>query len=198
MPTLPRRETLHALARYYHQLQREHQETPPESALRRRIGDRLLAVRERFDRMLEEWVPEEELREQWRAYLEHHAAEPSGPPAIEPLVFRGVSDDVGSVVEIRGTGDDLAVVIDGALIERIIGAKDFSGRGPLLRFPLNDVEFRETFEVSEGALDALAAFVETKGSPPPWEHAEALLADGLIDVHFGLTPRGHRALAARR
>ena len=41
---------------------------------------------------------------------------------------------------------------------------------------------------------ALADFLE-RGESPPWEHASELLEDGLIDVHFALTPRGHRALA---
>ena len=43
-------------------------------------------------------------------------------------------------------------------------------------------------------LLALGEFL-ARGESPPWEYASELLADGLIDVHFALTPRGHRALA---
>jgi len=37
---------------------------------------------------------------------------------------------------------------------------------------------------------------EPAGSPR-WDYASELLTDGLIDVRFGLTPRGKRAIAAR-
>lgn len=64
---LPLHEELEALARHYHHLQVEHQNAQPESSPRRRLEDKLLRVRERFERVLQEWVPEEELREGWRA-----------------------------------------------------------------------------------------------------------------------------------
>jgi hypothetical protein len=54
---------------------------------------------------------------------------------------------------------------------------------------------RETFGADPAALKALADFYEQEGSHPPWQHAAELLRDGLIDVHFDLTPRGRRALA---
>jgi hypothetical protein len=111
---LPLREELDALAHHYHHLRNEHERARPESAVRRELEDRLLEVRERLDRVLEEWVPDEELRDEWRAYLHNRRPEPSRPPATRPLVFQGRSE---------------------------------------------------------------------------------LLADGLIDVHFDLTPRGRRAVA---
>jgi hypothetical protein len=46
---LPRREVLETLARRYHHLQNEHKRAGPESVVRRRIGERLLDVGERFD-----------------------------------------------------------------------------------------------------------------------------------------------------
>jgi hypothetical protein len=193
--TLPLHEELDALSRHYHHLQVEHQSAQPESSPRRHIEDKLLRVRERFDRVLEEWVPDEELRVAWRAYLDHHGPEPDGPPAIEPVVFRGRSEVTGSIVELRGRSDDLRVEVDGALVERVEAEKDFAGTGPV-RFRLNENDYDEIFAASEEALDALAEFLE-QGDSPPWEHASELLADGLIDVHFALTPRGHRALAAR-
>jgi hypothetical protein len=74
---LPRREELEALARHYHHIQNEHKRAPLESSMRRRIEERLLDVRQRFDRLLEEWVPEEELRRVWWEHL-HYRAPVSG------------------------------------------------------------------------------------------------------------------------
>jgi hypothetical protein len=193
---LPRREELQALVRNYHHLQNEHKRAPLGSAMRRRIEDRLLDVRQRFDRLLEEWVPEEELRRAWWEHLHYRAPEPPGPPEIRPLVFRGVSE-AGSIVEIRGKkGEELEVRIDGALSERIAGEKDFSSVTPPLSFRLNESEAQERFTASQEAVDALADFLDD-GKPPPWDYASELLSDGLIDVHFALTPRGRRALASR-
>ena len=193
---LPRREELQALVRYYHHLQNEHKRAPLESAMRRRIEDRLLDVRRRFDRVLEEWVPEEDLRHAWWEHLHNRAPEPSGPPEIRPLVFRGVSE-AGSVVEVRGKkGEELEVRVDGALSERIAGEKDFSPVTAPLTFRLNETQAHETFTASPEALAALADFLDD-GKPPPWDYASELLSDGLIDVHFALTPRGRRALASR-
>ena len=84
--------------------------------------------------------------------------------------------------------------MDGALFERIGAAKDFSVDQPVMRFVLEGKEVEETFDASEEAVRALADFLDEGGSPP-WEYAAELLADGLIDVHFDLTPRGRRALA---
>jgi hypothetical protein len=192
--TLPLREELEALSRHYHHLQVEHQNASPGSSVRRHLEDKLLRVRERFDRVLEEWLPEEELREAWRAYLDHHGPEPEGPPAIEPVVFRGRSEVTGSIVEIRGSGDELRVEVDGTLVERVAAEEDFASRKPVVTFRLNNQEFEEIFEASDEALQALAEFLD-RGESPPWEHASELLADGLIDIHVALTPRGHRALA---
>jgi hypothetical protein len=191
---LPLHEELDALARHYHHLQVEHQNAQPGSSNRRRLEEKLLRVRERLDRVLEEWVPEEQLREAWRAYLDHHGPEPDGPPAIQPVVFRGRSEVTGSIIEIRGSEDELRVEVDGGLIERVAAEKDFSATQPVVRYRLNENEYDEIFAASDEALEALAEFLG-RGDSPPWEHASELLADGLIDVHFALTPRGHRALA---
>jgi hypothetical protein len=196
LETFPRREVLETLARHYHHLHHEHKRAAPESSVRRRIEPRLLQVHERFEQLLVEWVPDEELRQAWRAYLSYDAPEPPGPAPIRPLVFRGTSDN-GSVIDVRGKqGEELAVEIDGSLAERIVADKDFAALDPSFRFRLDDTEFHETFSASGDALDALADFVAEGGSPP-WEHAAELLADGLIDTHAALTPRGRRALARR-
>jgi hypothetical protein len=165
--------------------------------MRRRIEERLLDVRQRFDRLLEEWVPEEELRRVWWEHLHYRAPVPSGPPAIRPLVFYGVTD-AGSVLEVRGKKDEeLEVRVDGALTERVVADKDLSSVTPPLSFRVDGIEAHETFTASPEALDALADFLDD-GKPPPWDHASELLSDGLIDAHFAVTPRGRRALASRQ
>jgi hypothetical protein len=190
------RELLEALARRYHHLQNEHKRAAPDSSVRRRIEPELEQVRERFESLLAEWVDDEELRNAWLEHLRNRAPEPAGPPPLRPRVFRGESD-AGSVVEVYGTlGEDLAVEIDGSLVERIDAERDLRSASPSFRLRLDDTEFRETFTASSDALDALAVFLAEGGSPP-WEHAQELLADGLIDTNVALTPRGRRALASR-
>jgi hypothetical protein len=190
------REELQALVRYYRHLQNEHHRAPVESSMRRRIEERLLDVRERVDRLLEEWVDDQELRSAWREHLHNRAPEPDGPEAIRPLVFRGVTE-AGSDVEVREqSGDELEVRIDGALIERIAAEEDFASTVTPLRVRLDGFRAEETFSASAEAIDALARFVESD-DPPPWDFASELLADGLIDVHVALTPRGRRALAGK-
>jgi hypothetical protein len=192
----PRRQELQTLVRYYRHLQNEHHRAAPESAARRRIEDKLLDVRQRLDRELEEWVPEEELRRAWREHLHNRAPEPDGPPEIRPLVFAGQSDVTGSVVEIRGKkGEELEVTVDGAPIERIDADENFAVTVPPARYRMNDNEFLEFFTASPEALQALAEFPGIEHQSPPWEYAAELLADGLIDTNFALTPRGRRALA---
>jgi hypothetical protein len=193
---LPRHEVLEALAHEYHHVQNELKREPPESTTRRRLEDRLLDVRERFDRLLAEWVQESGLGEEWEQHLHNRVPAPSGPPPIAPIVFRGRAEVSGSIVELRGKrGDEYEVVVDGSVVERIV-AQDFPSNGPY-RFRLDGTanEFDEFFDVSPEAIEALRRFTEEGGSPP-WDHAPELLSDGLIDTHAGLTPRGHRALAA--
>ena len=193
---LPLREELEALARYYHHLQNEHKRAAPESSVRRRIEDRLLDVRERFDLLVEEWIEDEDLRGAWLEHLHNRAAAPDGPEAIRPLVFRGVTE-AGSDVEVRErTDEELEVRIDGALVERVAAEEDFASTVRPLRVRLDRLRAEETFTASREALDALAEFLEGDESPP-WDFAPELLADGLVDVHFALTPRGRRALATR-
>jgi hypothetical protein len=199
---LPRREVLESVAQHYHHLQNEHKRAATESGTRRRIEERLLEVRERFDRLLAEWVPEGELKDAWSEYLHNRRPEPEGPEPIRPLVFRGVSD-AGAVVEIRGDDpDELDVEIDGSPVARVAAEKDLAEKDLATRvapavFRLDWAEFQETFGASDEAVEALADFVATDDAPPPWDHAAELLAEGLVDTHLALTPRGRRALARR-
>jgi hypothetical protein len=187
------------LAALVHRLQHLHNELEhekPEGSTRRELEHKLLEVRERFERLLEEWVPGEELREQWREYIHNRRPEPDEPAGIEPLVFQGLTD-AASVVEVRGQADEYQVWVDGSLQERIAARKDLSVDKPVLHFRWDGKEIAETFNASEDALTALARYRDAPDASPPWEYASELLADGLIDVHFDLTPRGKRALGAR-
>jgi hypothetical protein len=193
---LPLREELAVLVHHYQHLHNELEREKPEGSTRRELELKLLETRERFDRLLEEWVPDEELREQWREYIHNRRPEPDEPAGIEPLVFQGLTD-AGSVVQVHGQGDEYQVWVDGSLQERIAARKDLSVDKPVLHFRWDGKEIAETFNASEDALTALARYRYDSESTPPWEYASELLADGLIEVHFDLTPRGKRAVAAR-
>jgi hypothetical protein len=192
---LPIREELDALAHAYHHLHNEVERTAPESSARRRLEAQLLEARRLVDRLLDEWVPDERLREEWRLYLKWRGVEPAAPAPIPQLLFRGVSYAAGSVVEVRGEPDDAEVYVDGTHAARVDGRRDFAATTPGHRFRLDEIEFEETFKASAEALDALRTFVEGDASPP-WSAAQELLADGLVDRHFAITPRGRRALAS--
>jgi hypothetical protein len=189
----PRREELEALVRYYHHLQNEHKRAAPGGRVRRRIEDRMLEVQERFERLLAEWVTDDELVLAWRDHLHNRTPAPDGPLPIRPLVFRG-ENAAGAVAEVRRKGDELSVTVDGTLAERL-HVKDFPARGPSVELRVSDTDFTETFTASDEALAALGAFLADGDGLPPWDYAAELLADGLIDVHFALTQRGRRALS---
>lgn len=191
---VPVGEELEALARHYHQLQVEHQNAHPESSVRRRLEDSLLEVRHRFDRSLDEWVPDEEVRGAWRAYLDHHAPRPDEPQVIDPRVFLGRAEVSGTVIEVRRAHDVHEIWADGVLTDRVDADKDFAVTEPGLRYRWNDNDYDEIFAASDEAIAALTDFLDVSDASPPWDHASELLADGLIDVHFDLTPRGGRAL----
>jgi hypothetical protein len=144
--------------------------------------------------VLDEWVQDEELKEEWREYLHNRVPEPDGPPGIEPLAFQGRTY-AGSTVELRGSNDEFGVWVDGTLQERIGAEKDLSVGKPVLHFRWDGKELEETFTASQEALRALDVYLDSDGAAPPWEYASELLADGVIDRHFALTPRGRRAQA---
>jgi hypothetical protein len=191
---LPLREELAGLVHHYQHLHNELETKSPESSPRRELEHKLLHVRERFDCLLDEWIPDEEAREQWREYIHGRRPEPDEPQGIDPLVFQGLTD-AGSIVKIRGQADEYEVWVDGSLQDRIAAHKDLSVDTPSLHFRWAGKELVETFDVSDEALAALADYRNDPAASPPWEYASELLADGLIDVHFDLTPRGRRAVA---
>lgn len=194
--TRPCREELEALVRHYHHVESEHERAHPEGSARHHVGLLMDEDRDRFEHLLAEYVPEETVRVAWRGFLHHRGAEPAGPPAISVLVFKGRSD-AGSVAEIRRDRSGvLAVEVDGHRVERLTAEHAPFAEGRRAVFRLDGVEFIEVFDARSAAPRALDGFCAS-GGRPPWEHASELLADGLIDVNFGLTRRGRRALAAR-
>jgi hypothetical protein len=191
-----RREELEAIVLRYRHTSNEHVRAAPGSSARRHHEARLAELRERFERRLQEWFPDTEMRLAWQEYLRGAGPEPDFPEAARPLVFRGRSEVAGSIVEVRGTDDEYTVEVDGALVERVAAAKDFAARLPPLRFRVAEADFVEIFVATAPALDALSGFRENP-DVVPWQYAPDLLEDGLIGVRFDLTPRGHRALAGR-
>jgi hypothetical protein len=189
------REELEALVRHYHHVESEHERAHPEGSVRHHLEPRLHDDRERFERLLAAYVPDEGARRAWRDFLHHRGGEPSGPPAIRPVVFKGRSG-AGSVVQARrDRSGELAVEVDGRLVERLPGQVIPIADGHPAVLRLDGTEFRELFDAGPDALRALRDF-RASGGEPPWEHTSALLADGLIDPDFALTARGRRALAA--
>lgn len=192
---LPVGEELEALARHHHRVQVEHQSAQPESSLRRRLEDTLLDVRQRFYRLLDEWVQDEDLRSAWRDYLDHHGPRPGEPGAIDPRVFLGRAEVSGTVIEVRRAHDAHEIWADGVLADRVEASKDLAVAEPGLRYRWGDNDFEEIFAAADEAVAALREFLDDPGESPPWDYASELFADGLIDIHFALTPRGRRALA---
>jgi len=84
---LPRREELESLARHYHRLLDEHARAAALGSTRRRIEERMSDVLHRFERVLVEWVPDEELGRAWFEYLQDPSLE---PPEGQRLAARGV------------------------------------------------------------------------------------------------------------
>ena len=190
----PCREELEALVRHYHHVESEHERTHPEGSVRHHLGRQLREDRDRFEHLLAEYVPDATARSAWRAFLHHRGGEPSGPPAIKPIVFKGRSD-AGSVLETRpAPSGELAVEVDGKLVERLPAQTIPIAEGRHAVFRLDGTEFREVFDAAPSALRALRDF-RASGGDPPWQHTSALLSDGLIDPDFALTARGRRALA---
>jgi hypothetical protein len=108
------------------------------------------------------------------------------------LVYKGRSE-AGSIIEVRSErSGGLAVEVDGAVVQRLDAEQVPIARRRPAVFRLDGVELRETFDADPDALRALNDFLSSGGTPP-WQHTAALLADGLIDVNFSLTPRGRRA-----
>lgn len=180
-----------------HECRHFHNENARASAesVRRKFSTRLLELEQRFERALEEGVPDEGIRQAWRDHLRLRAPAPSEPPPIAPVIFRGKSE-AGSEVVVRECADGkLEVEVDGSPIERVSGLDLTSDGGTAALRVAGRQLFNETFAAPAEALEALRAWAGRTEGEPPWEHLRALAADGLVDGHFGLTRRGRRAVS---
>ena len=196
---IPARDELEATVIEYHHVRSEHERTGAEGRVRRHLHARLARLEGRFERLLAEFVVDEGAREAWRRRLHEGLPAPDDPRPREPTpLFKGRST-AGSAIEIRRRADgDLDVLVDGARLERIAHAADLAAGKLPLPFRIGDQEFQEIFEAPAPALAAARAYFSDPSGEPPWQHAPALAADGLIDRTFALTPRGRRALTAGR
>ena len=189
--SLVTRQELESLVVDYRRLLAEHRRARPQSHTRRRLGQELLGLSSRFERLLSRAAVDEETRAQWHARLHHASPAPSGPEPGTPIAFCGRSE-TGSELVIRRLGPrELDLLVDGTRVERLTAAEELCSNEPGLVFRVGDQLYHETFGASAAALAELRGGLE-EGQPAPADRE--LLLDGLVDRDLGLTPRGRRAL----
>lgn len=177
----------------YRHVRDAHEQENAGGATRRRLEQDMHRIVERFERLLERWVHEDELRAAWRSYLYDGADLPDGPELAPPPLFRGRTD-AGALIEIYVADDGgYDLLFDGAHVKHheIPWHLD-----PELIDPVQIGEWscHEIFAAPDRAIAALEEFFASD-VPPPWSWVETLYEDGLIDADFGLTPRGARRLS---
>jgi protein required for attachment to host cells len=192
-------ELLAQLARDYHRVQQAHAREARHGATRRKIAAEMERIAHRFERVLDHWssAEDEELREVWRVHLYEGGPPPDAPTVEPPCSFKGETD-AGARLEIRPASDGgYDIMLDGARIEHSALPWHLN---PEAREPFRIGEYwcRERFDAPPEAVRALARFVATPESVPPWRWAAELFQDGLIDSEFALTPRGRRALVGEQ
>ena len=185
------RDVLRELGSEYRHVENQHAREPAHSTYRRRLARQMDDLAVHFERLLDEWVDDEGLRRRWRAYLRGRDAAPDEPTIPVPPLFRG-RNDAGALVEVIPRGDGHDIVVDGALHDRDSLPWELD---PDMREPIwvGDMSCEEVFVVPEEAVRALADFTAGR-APPPWRWVRALVEDGLVDLHFAVTPRGARRL----
>lgn len=189
----PLADVLVRLAAEYRHFQQEHEREPAERPTRRVLAAKVRRLGERFTQLLEQWVDDEDLRAQWTRHLLAGGEPPDEPHIEPPPLFAGITE-AGSRVEIRLADDGgYDLLVDGR-IERHETTRWHLDPDMIEPFQIGEYTCREVFDAPAEAIEALAAFVGASGVEPPWRFARALLADGLIDVNFGLMPRGRRAI----
>ncbi len=162
---------------------------------RRHLETEMDALAATFERLLGEWIRTSEEQDAWRAALHGHAAIPEGATATAPvshLIFRGRTAQ-GVDVDVRERADgQVEIDLDGQPSERLVDrlhlTVDAGGWAQIA-----DVHAQETFALPARTAQALRRWMR-RGGTPPWEHVRSLLAEGLVDEHFAITPRGRRAV----
>lgn len=188
-------ERLIELARQYRHVRGESDRSGAGS-LRREHHAQLDDLRRQYETLLERWIPEPDAREQWRGFLEQGDTPPEDGLTRAPPVFVGRSDS-GARLEVRDGGNgEYDLLVDGRRVDRM-GRRLNLDHGPSTPVRILDQDWRETIEAPAPAVQAAREHLETGQGQPPWDRARELFADGLIDINFGLTPRGRRLLRPR-
>jgi hypothetical protein len=190
MSTLLAEDLLQRIVEEYRHVQGEHERLSEGSSLRRKREADLKELESHFETLLARWFPDEALRQKWRGHLFRGGPRPKLERELPPI-FKGRSD-AGSVLTVRPTdADEWEYVVDGTLEAHHPPGWHYGGP---TRVELVGQQFDEVFDAPDDALEALRAHVSDPSDEPPWEWAQALFEDGLVDIHFSLTDRGRRAV----
>jgi len=186
---------MESLGHEYRKIRESHKRSSPDATHRRHSEREMEQVAGRFEQLLDRWVDDDTERNDWLAFFYHFADSPS-EQALTPPLFRGVTE-AGASVEIHATDSGgYDVLVDRVHAERY----DMPFQPTAERFEpviVGNRLCRETFSAPQEAQDSLTTFLLRPNAQPPWRWARPLFEDGLIDVHFGLTPRGARWAAQR-
>jgi hypothetical protein len=151
-----------------------------------------------FERRVRAWAVDERLRQAWRDTFHRSSPVPMRPAAVPRVLFRGRSEAGSEVQACTGRGRDIDIRVDGQVVRRVeaLNIERRDGRTFLRLDPLPP--FEEAFGAPPEAIRALRTWVNDPSGEPPWRYALDLAADGLLDRHFELTPRGRRAVEVRQ
>ncbi len=187
-------EQLRELASHYRHLKGEHRREGEQGSQRRHLEKQMEELEQKFETLLARWVPDKESQTIWQNYLHSGGSIPEDALGRVATIFLGRSR-LSSLVEVRESArGDYEVIVDGTQVQRLPRTFSF-GDLPYRTVSLVNQEWSEISRASEAALQALKHYVEFSTGEPPWQWARMLYTDGLIDLNFGLTSRGHRVLS---
>jgi hypothetical protein len=186
-------ETLAELSHEYRHYQQEHGREKVHGATRHRIASEMQRARERFQRLLSQWVQDESLRSAWNSHFYDGGPLPDAPRLATPPAFKGLTES-GATIEVRPSEDGgYDIVVDGS-VERHEAVPWHLDPDMIEPIQIGEHTCREAHGLPPQAIGALADFLGAPGSEPPWRWLPALFEEGLVDETFGLTPRGFRVL----
>jgi len=196
LPQLPVSEQdLQRAAHEYRCVHEAHRHAHPGGRARRKLELRLIRLRRRFERLLDEAAISGSSRLRWRNAL--HAETPPVHAAPQPVLFRGRSSVGSELVLLARPDGTLTAVVDGAPAAVLDRADELRETAPGLIFRLDGDAYAETFAVSASGVAGLRHMVET-GAEPAGTLVRRLVGEGLLDGELRLTRRGRRALALDR
>ena len=182
-------QQLEQIAWEFRHVRHSHQHEGRNGTWRRNMGGRLDDLEDRFNTLLQRWICDDTAREGWRQHLHRGEAHPDDDLVTQPPLFVGVSSTPAEIRLYPRAGGGYDVFIDGARADRAPSALTFPASGQLRML---DQSWEEISLAPEPALRALREYCAAGSGEPPWQYARELYANGLIDVNFGLTPRGRR------